>query len=226
MGLGIVAFAGTVLPIISTGIPWHTPRVMYMPVIALAFVLGGVVDGIERSMRSALGRWVIIGAVMAWAAWGAMVLGAEATAFRGQLEVNDERLDALIAAVEPPRDLTETSLLVVAGFPGTDIERPIFGEHIVGITSGEMRARLGFRVYHPSPKPAFNFRAGFVGLCRHPEGRVDLLPEWVAEYGLSVPEDGASYLIWMDDAWHAQRGSETLSHLTQLEAILPACPLA
>jgi hypothetical protein len=224
IGLGVVAFAGTILPIISTGIPWHTPRVMYMPAIALAFVLGGVVDGIERSTGSAFGRWVIIGAVMAWAAWGAMVLGAEASAFRGQLEVNDQRLDALIAAVEPPRDLTETSLLVVAGFPGTDIQRPIFGEHIVGITRGEMWARLGLRVYHPSPKPAFDFRAGFAGLCRHPEGQVDLLPEWVAEYGLSVPEDGASYLIWMDEAWHAQRGSETLAHLTQLEAILPGCP--
>ena len=105
-------------------------------------------------------------------------MGAEAEAFRQQLEINHLRLESLVAAIEPSSDLSKTSLLVIAGFPGTDVQRPFFGEHIIGITSGELRARLGLRVYQPSPEPSFNFRSGWGGLCRQPDGRMDLIPEW------------------------------------------------
>lgn len=82
-----------------------------------------------------------------------MSLGADANAVGHQLATTSARLEALVSAIEPEHDLNDTSTLVVAGFPGTDTRRPFFGEHIIGLTPGELRARLGFRVYQPTPLP-------------------------------------------------------------------------
>ncbi len=224
MALAAVAWLGSVLPIISSGFPWHTPRVMYIPSIAMAFFLGGVVEALSRLATSATTGKILGLLMIGWAVWGALALGAEARSLRGQLTINDARLDSLVAAIDPSRDLTDTSLLVVAGFPGLDHQRPFFGDHMIGMTSGELRTRLGLSVFHQLPTPAFNFRSGWDGLCLEADEQLGLLPDWIESSGLNVPSEGATYAIWLDEQWKVQRGSEMLSAFDELIGTLPACP--
>jgi hypothetical protein len=224
MSLAAIAWLGSVLPIISSGFPWHTPRVMYIPSIALAFFLGGAVEALSRMAGQASVATVVVGLfVVAWAVWGAMALGAEARSLRAQLTLNDERLDSLVAAIEPSRDLTDTSLLVVAGWPGWDTQRPFFGEHMIGMTAGELRTRLGLSVYRQSPTPVFNFRPGWDGVCLEVDGQLGLLPAWIELHQLDMPPEGATYAVWLDEQWQVQRGSEALPATDELIGIVPAC---
>jgi hypothetical protein len=224
IGLAVFAWLGSVLPIISSGFPWHTPRVMYIPAIAMAFFLGGMTEALSQRLPHPIATGALTALVVGWSVWGAMALGTEAESLETQLHLNDQRLDSLVASVDPSKDLTDTSLLVVAGFPGLDHQRPIFGEHMIGITSGEIRARLGFRVYQATPKPSFDVRSGWEGLCLAGDGRMGLMEEYAASKGLEVPADGASFVVWVDGGWSTQRGSGPLGKAEELAAILPQCP--
>ncbi len=223
MGLAGVAWLGSVLPIISSGFPWHTPRVMYIPAICLAFFLGALVEAFSQLLPSTITAWILGTLTVGWAVWGAMALGIEAESLRSQLRLNNSRLDSLVAEVDPSRDLTDSSLLVIAGYPGLDHQRPIFGEHMIGMTPGEVRARLGFRVYEASPKPSFDVRSGWDGLCLNDDGSLELLPEYAESRGLTVPPGGASFVVWVEGEWAIQRGPDGLAQSDRLLAILPKC---
>jgi hypothetical protein len=223
MGLAAVAWLGSVLPIIAPGIPWHTPRVMYIPAIAMAFFLGGLTEAISQHVAHPIATGFLVALVVGWAVWGAMALGTEAESLRNQLTLTDQRLNSLVSAVDRSQGFTDSSLLVIAGYPGWDQERPVFGEHIVGITRPDIQTRLGFRLYEPPATPSFDIRPGWEGLCLGGDGRLELLDEYVESRALEVPVDGASYAVWVDGAWSTQIGQDPLAPSESLIGMVPPC---
>jgi hypothetical protein len=152
-----------------------------------------------------------------------MALGTEAESLRNQLTLNDTRLNSLVTAVDRSKGFTDSSLLVIAGYPGWDQERPVFGEHIVGITRTDIQTRLGFRFYEPPATPSFDIRAGWEGLCLSGDGRLELLDDYVESRAFEVPVDGASYAVWVDGRWSIQHGNGPLPRSESLVGILPPC---
>jgi hypothetical protein len=152
-----------------------------------------------------------------------MALGTEAESLRNQLTLTDQRLNSLVSAVDGSKGFTDSSLLVIAAYPGWDQERPVFGEHIVGITRADIQTRLGFRLYDPPATPSFDIRPGWEGLCLGGDGGLELLDEYVESRALEVPVDGASYAVWVDGAWSTQLGGGRLATSESLIGIVPPC---
>lgn len=165
----------SLVPILLSPIPWHTARVVYIPFLAFAFAFAAFLEFFHRLTPPVLMKTyslalslLAVGIIL----WQTHALSSEAVAYDYQIRLNDSRSREAVRLVDRAHDLTETSLLVIRGFPGSDNGRPQFGEHIIGMVPGQFRANLGFRVYNGTPLPRFSFASGWDGLCINESGHI------------------------------------------------------
>jgi hypothetical protein len=214
--MGVTLIAGgaylvSLVPILLSPIPWHTGRVVYIPFVMFTFTLAALVETVRRSLPSAIQpgfqALLAVGLVVA-ITWQAHVLESEASAYDHQVRLNASRTQAAIDLIDRSKDLTDTSLLVVGGFPGSDNGRPQFGEHFIGMSVGQFRAMLGLRVYNFPNTPRIAFASGWDHLCRAGNGSIGLRPSMSKTLYKpdAISPDETTYLLWSAGAWHVQRG--------------------
>lgn len=225
------AYAVTLLPIILSPVPWHTARVVYIPFVAFAFSVGLLAEVLYRlAPRKALKHCKALFAALLVViiCWQAHALQSEAVAYDKQITINRVRAHSAASLIQPDRDLTDSSLLVVGGFPGTDVSRPQFGEHIIGMTEGELKAVLGLRVYSKSKTPRIHFSSGWDSLCiNEAKDEIALRPAasdrvWELE---RVDKKLVTFLVWANGRWNVQRPDGPKLARSTLPQDLPKCDL-
>ncbi|MBO9647342.1 MAG: hypothetical protein J7605_02445 [Variovorax sp.] len=206
------AYLVSLAPILLSPIPWHTGRVIYVPFVMFTFALAAALETVWRALPEAIRprfRALLAAVLAITVVWQAHALQSEATAYDLQVRVNEARARAAIELLDRSRDLTDTSLLVVGGFPGSDNGRPQFGEHFIGMSLGQLQAMLGLRVYHPSDTPRIAFASGWDHLCRRSDGGVGVRES--VKKTLYRPDEISSrnttFLLWANGKWNIQRGN-------------------
>ena len=117
---------------------------MYAPALAQGFVLAVAAEAVVsvggRRRAVVAFTWVVLSG---FAVWSGVALGAEAAAVKTQLDANLSRTRGLARLISRS-DLAQGRQLVVAGYPPTDVSRPLFGEHIIGLAPPDIPGLLGF----------------------------------------------------------------------------------
>jgi hypothetical protein len=227
--LMVGAYVVTLLPIILSPVPWHTARVVYIPFVAFALSVGVLTEALYRLVPRRASKYcqtLFAGLLVLIICWQAHALQSEAVAYDKQITINYVRAQGAASLVQPDRDLTESSLLVVGGFPGTDVSRPQFGEHIIGMTEGELKAALGLRVYSKSKTPRIHFSSGWDSLCKNEAlDEIGLRPAawdlvWESQ---RVDKTLVTFLVWANGRWNVQRPHGPKLVLGALPEDLPKC---
>ena len=221
-GLGaIAAWMLAVAPIISSGYPWFTARVMYAPALAQGFVLAVAAEAVVsvggRRRAVVAFTWVVLSG---FAVWSGVALGAEAAAVKTQLDANLSRTRGLARLISRS-DLAQGRQLVVAGYPPTDVSRPLFGEHIIGLAPPDIPGLLGFGsdARNHRPDGLVFLQSGWGGLCATSHGLL-------VGYGLrgtQPPRNRATkYVVWANGRWWVQT-TKPLGSALNVFQFVPRC---
>jgi hypothetical protein len=226
-----VTYLVTLIPILLSPAPWHTARVVYIPFLAFTFAFVAFLEALHRMAPITLTKSyllvlsILIATIISWEAHA---LASEAVAFNHQIRVNAARSLEAVQLVDKERDLTDTSLLVLRGFPGSDNIRPPFGEHIIGMGYGQFRTALGLRFYQPTPTPRFSFASGWDGLCVNDSGNITIQKDTLKsmyQWEKIIPEN-ITYIIYADQKFSVSRESGPRFDPAKHPVTLPTCGAA
>ena len=227
---GAALCAGAIAPYLLSGAPYLSARFAYLPVLGLAAMLAAVVEVLSGARRSWAGTSTALVLLAPLAVWSPAALLAEGRAYRQQFAADRAQLEGLDRAVPLGQLVADGTPLVVAGFPGYSLDRPGFGEHIIGLGKDGVRllALQGSGV--DLPPSQLDFRSGLDGLCLSRQGGFGLVPEWVAGrpevWGPSGENtDRALFAIYRDGAWAVSAAGAAAPAAVRLNAVgqLVAC---
>lgn len=228
-GGGALAAAAAITPLLTSGNPYLTARVLYLPVLGIAVAVAGLFELVERTFdRPAVAP--VLGVLLLGAgAWSGVALAAEAAAYGKQLRHNDRVLTDLVDLADPAQVFRDGRVLVVAGFPGTVVDRPQFGEHILSIAPANVTlAAVREGVDRKEFEKQMDFRAGWEGVCV-------LDKRWISTYAeyrearptqwknVRNPTREAVFALWVDEAWRLQTPEQLTPYGAVLHGRIPDC---
>jgi hypothetical protein len=227
--LGLAACIGTVAPLLTSGSPYLTARVMYLPVFGLAIAFSACCEAASVAVGRRVAAFVLLPSLASLGGWSGMALAAEASAYRTQLDDNARVLASLMRTAHPVQTIQGGRSVVVAGLPATVVPRPQFGEHI--LTIGPANVALA-AVRQGADQAAFelhlDFRAGWDGICLLQDGRVSILHAYQAAHpgplgGVKNPAEEADFALWIGKGWRLQRPDRDTPYAGKLKGIVPDC---
>lgn len=213
------AYFASLMPILMSPFPWHTGRVVYIPFLAFAIAVG---FGAEMFIR--LHRWFRLTAAAISSlvvVWSACILRAESEAFNFQTNTNFNRSASLHAQLGDEIGRGR-SALIVGGFPYGDTARPLFGDHFIGMTPGELKSVLGLRISGPPTFPLIISAANVAHFCKS-HGHVIAAPAGSTEAHRLKEADRLIIAIWHHQRWVIQQNSTINPELVDLTSQLRPC---
>ncbi len=226
--MGIGAYLVSISPILLSPIPWHTARVVYIPFLIFTLTIGFLIELVLRLKGVAhdLIRIFLIGLTIGVVAWGAEALKAEVRAYDLQLHANFHKADTLARLIED--DILEgETVVIIGGYPANDNDRPLFGEHFISMTQGEIKAALDVNVQQVSGYPHIISASGWDHLCETQDGGIKL-KTYTGNEALTVKDSRGKSIIfalWDKKGWKINRNtSPTVKSLTHKPPTLSKCP--
>lgn len=207
--LAVGAYLVSLIPIMLSPVPWHTARVIYIPFLAFTFAMGFLAECL-LSLKPVVGRffrWVLSFLLFAIVVWSPIALKAEADALDIQVHVNFNRAQDL-AGLIGEEVFTTNTVVIVGGFPYSDNRRPLFGEHFIGMTLGEIKVALGMIVKQPPKFPILIGAANWDHLCKGSDGNIQLkdVNNWAEVTSAMKNKDNIIFALWSDGNWFISRG--------------------
>lgn len=207
--MSVGAYVVSLIPLLMTPIPWHTARTVYIPFLAFTFATGSAIEMFSRwrplSIATALPVSVVAIAVTIWSA---AALRAEANAFDFQTRFNNQRVLALNDRIGKEIVLGKT-FVVVSGYYDGDNERPLFGEHFIGLTPSDINAGLQLNVNTPPEYPKVFSQGHWNHVCSTEQGRLRFIAPDAATQRIAAGADRIIFASWSDRDWHIQRGADS-----------------
>lgn len=226
---GMLGAAGTIAPLLTSGYPYLTARVLYLPVFCLGIAFCGLCEIAGCVLPRHAVAIALTPLLVLLGGWSGAALAAEASAYGAQLHENARILNSLMRAADPVGAVEHGQRVVVAGFPGTIVNRAQFGEHILNIAPANVSlaaARQG--ASQPTFDRSLDFRAGWEGVCLLQDQWVSLYQEYrdarpVIWQGVRSPTREAVFALWIDNAWRIQGAGRSTPYARQLKGVIPDC---
>lgn len=207
LALALGAYAVTLIPMVMSPIPWHTARVVYIPFIGFTLAAGLTVEVLLRATKQS--RIAVIGTSLlgfAVVVWSPLALRAEMNALNFQISTNYVRAQSFRSLLAAEAKVGNT-VIVAGGYYDTDTQRPLFGEHFIGMTPAELKTALNMKMRFPPDYPFVVARSNLAHMCVGVDGRLSINASFVDPKTAHAIEgaDRVTFAIWSTDRWLVQR---------------------